>query len=156
MRFLRHVAVALMAAAFAGPALAADDVVIAKFKALEEAWSNALKAQDRATLDRFLSADYTLTVAIEGRLIQVDRESWLTNATSTYVVHEFEFQELVVREYGDTAVVSSRYTQEATVNGRDLSDEFFLTDIWIRSGDTWKVSARYSSRPESLGSAPPK
>jgi ketosteroid isomerase-like protein len=127
---------------------AADDASVAKFKALEEEWSNAIKAQDRAKLEEFLRPEYTLTVARAGQLAHTDRASWLQNATTVYVLHEFRFDELMVREYGHVAVVSSRYFQKATVAGRDRSGDAFLTDIWVKTGDRWQVSARYSSRPD--------
>ena len=124
---------------------AADDASVAKFKALEEEWSNAIRAQDVAKLEQFLRPEYTLTVARAGKLGHTDRASWLQNAASIYVLHEFRFDEVVVREYGEVAVVSSRYTQRATVDGRDRSGESFLTDIWVKSGDRWQVSARYAT-----------
>ena len=146
MRTIRLVAITLLLA-LAGSAFGADDPATAKFRALEEAWTAAIKAQDRAKLEEFLRPEYTLTAAVVGGLTTMDRASWLKYAVTTYVIHEFQFNELVVREYGDTAVVSSRYTQKATFNGADLSAEFFITDVWVKTGEKWQVSARYSSRP---------
>ena len=134
-------------------ACAADDASVAKFRTLEEEWSSAIKAQDRNKLEEFLRPEYTLTVARANQLAHTDRASWLQNATTGYVLHEFRFDELTVREYGEVAVVSSRYTQKATVGGRDRSGEFFLTDIWVKTGERWQVSARYSSRPEQVKAA---
>jgi ketosteroid isomerase-like protein len=141
-------------------AFASEDVRTAKFRALEEAWTAAIKSQDRASLEPFLRPEYSLTVARAGKPLGfTDRAEWLRNATTTYVIHEFQFHEIVVREYGDTAVVSSRYTQKATVNGRSRESEAFLTDIWVKTGSAWQVSARYSSQlnpaPAAPASAPP-
>lgn len=131
-----------------GAACGADEPVTAKFKTLEEEWSCAIKAQEKAKLEEFLRPEYTLTVARAGQLARTDRASWLQNAITGYVLQEFHFDELTVLEYAQIAVVSSRYTQKATFDGRDRSGEFFLTDIWVKTGDRWQVSARYSSRPE--------
>ena len=134
------------------PATAAspvDDPAVIEFRAREEAWANAIKAQDRAALEAFLAPDYSLTVALAGGLAKVNRASWLKNAVSTYKLHEFSFDEVAVRQYGNTAVVTSRYTQKATVDGGDRSGQFFLTDVWVRLKGKWKVSARYSSRLEA-------
>ena len=147
MKSFRPVAAALFVV-LCRAAWAADDPITAKFKALEEEWSRAIQAQDKARLEEFLRPEYTLTVAVADQLAHVDRAAWLQNAITGYVIHEFRFHEVTVREYGHIAVVSSRYTQKATVGGRDRSGEFFLTDIWVKSGDRWQVSARYSSRPE--------
>jgi ketosteroid isomerase-like protein len=142
-KFLR-IAAALFVL-ISGGARGADDATTAKFRTLEEEWSNAIRAQDVAKLEQFLRPEYTLTVARAGKLGHTDRASWLQNAASIYVLHEFRFAEIVVREYGDVAVVSSRYTQRATVDGRDRSGESFLTDIWVKTGDRWQVSARYAT-----------
>jgi hypothetical protein len=84
-----------------------------------------------------------------GKLGTTDRATWLDNATTVYVIHDFRFDDVVARRYGDTVVVSSLYTQKATVNGRDRSGEAFLTDVWVREGGAWKVAARYSSSPKA-------
>lgn len=135
--------------AFGFRSVAAEDGETAAFHALEVAWSEAIRAQDREALESFLAAEYTLTVAEPGGLSVTDRATWLKNATSVYKVHEFTFKDMVVRRYGDVAIVSSLYNQRATVNGRDRSGDAFLTDIWVKVGGTWKVSARYSSNPKA-------
>ena len=140
----------LMAAAFlfavANMAFGAEPTAVEKFRALEEVWSNAIKAQDKAKLEELLRPEYTLTVPSAGQVGLTDRATWLKNAVTTYVIHDFQFHELEVREYGDTAVVSSRYTQKATINGRYRSSESFLIDVWVKTGDKWQVSARFSNR----------
>ena len=132
--------------AVASFAAVAEDPQTAEFRALEIAWSEAIRAQDRDRLESFLSPDYTLTVALPTGLSVTKREEWLRNAVTVYKIEEFEFTELAVRRFGEVAIVSSRYKQKATVNGRDRSGEAFLTDVWVRAKGKWRVSARYSSR----------
>jgi ketosteroid isomerase-like protein len=127
-----------------------------RFRTLEVNWGDAIKRQDRAAIERFLAPDYSLTIAVSGRLSVIDRESWLKAATSTYVVHSFSIESIVVRDYSSVAVVSSLYRQSATVDGSDRSGEFFLTDVWVKTGDEWRVSARYSIRAEQHGSGTPQ
>ena len=121
----------------------------AEFRRLEVAWSEAIRAQDGAKLESFLAPDYALTVAQSAGLSVTDRATWLQNATTVYKLHDFAFKEVVVRRYGNVAVVSSFYNQRATVNGRDRSGDAFLTDVWVNVGGEWKVSARYSSDPKA-------
>lgn len=120
----------------------------AEFQALEEAWSKAIQTQNGPMLESFLAADYTLTVAQPQGLSVTTRADWLKNI-SVYKLHAFVFKEVAVRRYGNVAVVSSLYSQQATVNGRDRSGDAFLTDIWIKVDGRWKVSARYSSNPKT-------
>jgi len=37
------------------------------------------------------------------------------------------------------AVVSLLLTQKATDEGRDRSGDFYLVDIWKKSGDQWQI-----------------
>ncbi|GAB6197613.1 nuclear transport factor 2 family protein [Lysobacter xanthus] len=128
---------------------ARDDPETEEFRRLEVAWSEAIRAQDRTKLESFLAPEYTLTAAQPTQLSVTDRAEWLQNATTGYKLHEFTFKQIVVRRYGNVAVVSSFYTQRATVNGRDRSGDAFLTDVWVKVRGKWKVSARYSSSPKA-------
>ena len=127
---------------------AQEQTDVEEFRNLEETWSQAIRAQDIPKLESFLAADYTLTVAQPKGLSFTSRAEWLNNI-SIYKLHEFNFKEITVRRYGAVAVVSSFYTQRATVNGRDRSGDAFLTDVWVKVDGKWKVSARYSSNPKT-------
>ena len=126
-----------------------------EFLRLETAWTEAMKAQDGDSIESFLAPDFTLTVAQPTGLVVTDRAAWLRNATTTFKVREFAFKHFAVRRFGDVAVVSSIYTQLATVNGRPRSGDAFLTDVWTRVDGQWKVSARYSSDPKARTAQPP-
>jgi ketosteroid isomerase-like protein len=141
--------------AFSSVAFAQEDPEVREFQRLEIAWSEAIRDQDREALEEFLAPEYTLTVAQSDRLGVTDRATWLKNATEGYKLHEFAFKEIVVRRYGNVAVVSSFYTQQATVNGRDRSGDAFLTDVWEKVGGKWRVSARFSSSPKTSNARMP-
>jgi hypothetical protein len=121
------------------------------FSRLEDSFSRALVAQDRALLEPFLAADFELRTARSGGELTL-RGEWLEAATSTYKVRSYRIRGLTVRTFGPTAVVSFFYSQQATFSGHDLSGEFFLVDIWQKTGDRWRIAARYSAGP---GVAPP-
>lgn len=117
------------------------------FTALEQSWSRAISTRDAQRLEQFLAPDYSLTVAAAGGLVRVDRAAWL-QSTLNEATHEFEFHELTVHEFADSAVVGARCTQKAVYNGNVLSAELLLTDIWVRRGSEWQVSARYASHTQ--------
>jgi ketosteroid isomerase-like protein len=119
----------------------------------ERAWHDAIQRQDIPALEAFLAPEYTLTVAVTGEPLYVtERADYIEACRGFYVIHAYAFDEVAVRDYGDVAVVSSRYRQRATLGGtEDRSAEFFLTDVWVRRDGRWQVSARYSSRPEPSG-----
>ena len=149
MKVLKLLLIGMLCTVASFPAVA-EDPQTAEFRALEIAWSQAIRAQDRERLESFLSPDYTLTVALPTGLSVTEREAWLRNAVTVYKIHEFEFTEVAVRRFGDVAIVSSRYKQKATVNGRDRSGDAFLTDVWVRANGKWRVSARYSSNVKGV------
>lgn len=144
MKVLRLLLVGVLGT-MASFAAVAQDPQTAEFKALEVAWSEAIRKQDRERLESFLSPDFTLTVARPTGLSVTEREEWLRNAVTVYKLHDFEFTEVAVRRFGEVVIVISRYKQTATVNGRDRGGDAFLTDVWVRINGKWRVSARYSS-----------
>jgi ketosteroid isomerase-like protein len=119
-----------------------------EFRALETQWMDAAKAQNRPRLEEFLAPDYVLTIAVLGKpLVHVSRADWLD---APYKIQAYEFKELVARSFGNgVVVVTSYYTQKASMNGKDRSGDFFLTDVWVRDGNRWRVTWRHSSQPET-------
>jgi ketosteroid isomerase-like protein len=155
----RHVIAVLTICVLAGLTVPSSSLLVlasgsdsdtAQFTRLEHEWMNAVKGQDIATLERMLAPEFSLTVAVEGRALEVvARGDYIAACKGYYVIHSFTFDEISVRRYGDVAVVASRYRQKATLDGReDRSAEFFLIDTWVRRDGTWHVASRYSSRPE--------
>jgi hypothetical protein len=119
-----------------------------EFRGLETQWMDAAKERNRPRLEEFLAPDYVLTIAALGKpLVHVSRADWLDAA---YKIQAYEFKELVARSVGNgVVVVTSYYTQKATMDGRDRSGDFLLTDIWVHDGKRWRVTWRHSSAPET-------
>ena len=50
------------------------------------------------------------------------------------------------QEYvGNTAVLVSRYRQVATFDGRDLSHDMNVTDVWVRRDGRWQIVRRHAT-----------
>jgi ketosteroid isomerase-like protein len=114
--------------------------------ALEHAWMEAWKRHDLGTCAQILADDFTLTSALStGEL--ADKAQWLALAAGPFECESFTFHRLIVRGYGNVAVVNAWYSQQATAHGRDWSGEFLLTDVWVQDTNGWRVVARHSSRP---------
>jgi ketosteroid isomerase-like protein len=128
-----------------------DSALVAEFRALETAFTDAIVAGDRRRLEEFLAPDYRLTLAVAGApLVHVGRAEWLNNVPKTRVQRN-EFRELSVRREGSTVVVVAYVTLEATVDGRQRSGDILLTDVWIEQDGRWRLAWRLSSRPEARG-----
>ena len=119
-----------------------------EIKRLQQEWMDAWVRQDRATIERILAPDYSLTVSsMPSR--PFTREQWIA-MLPRYTAKGFRYHDMTVRLFGDVAVVSSIGRGiGAQVDGKDRSFPFFLTDVWTRRDGRWQVSARYSSMPEA-------
>jgi hypothetical protein len=114
--------------------------------ALEQAWNRDIRSHDRTLVEKYLAEGYFLTVGRQGRpLGMVTRNYWLRNLSS-YIVESSNIDDIAVHVYGNTAVVVMLYTQKATVGPQqvDRSGQFFITDIWVKQDDTWRVAERHS------------
>jgi len=116
------------------------------FTRLERRLTDAVVAQDRSVLDSLLASDFELRTARAGGELTL-RGEWLQAAISTYKIHSFQISRLTARPVGNSTVVNFFYEQQATFAGKDISGDFFLVDIWQKTGNDWKLLARYSAGP---------
>jgi Domain of unknown function (DUF4440) len=116
------------------------------FTRLEKQLTDAVVAQDRSALEPLLASDFELRTARTGGELTL-RDEWLQDAISTYKVRSFRISRLTARTVGNSAVVNFFYEQQATFARRDISGDFFLVDIWQKTGNDWKLLARYSAGP---------
>ena len=122
---------------------------------LEHAWANAMRTRNLEELNRLVTDDFFVTIAVQGMPIQTtQRERWLTSMPN-YDIREMQFDDIRAVVYGDVAVATLIWTQRAFVNGNERSGTFFITDIWRKIGDDWRVAERHSSRPEPAAAARP-
>jgi hypothetical protein len=115
------------------------------FTRLEKRLMDGVAAQSRSALEALLAPDFELRTARNGEVTL--RDEWLKAAISTYKIRSFKISRLTVRPVGNSAVVNFFYEQEANFEGRDISGDFFLVDIWQKAGNDWKLVARYSAGP---------
>lgn len=112
---------------------------------IQQAWMEAASRRDEPALEAILGDEYVL---ISARLGIVDREGWLAMGPD-YEIWEFEYLESDIHVYGATAVSNSRYRQQASFKGQDLSALFYLTDVWVKRDGRWQVVTRHSSIAQS-------
>jgi ketosteroid isomerase-like protein len=91
-------------------------------------WMRAGQMRDWALLERLVAPEFTMT----GAAGVVDRAAWMRNAAERMTVQSFDYTEPVITVHGDVALMRSRWTQTATLDGRPCNGEFLLTDIWVR------------------------
>lgn len=115
----------------------------------EQQWNAAILRRDVSAAKQFMAPEYQLLVGIEGRnLARYPLDVWLT-ALPNYVIHRQAIHDLHVSLWGDVAVATLAYSQDAEPwNGRDISGNFMITDVWVFRNGRWLVAERHSSRLE--------
>ena len=66
-------------------------------------------------------------------------------ARGAYAIDEFAYSEIDPEVYGNTAVVVSRYRQQARLGDRDASGNLRITDIWVRRDGRWQIVRRHAT-----------
>jgi ketosteroid isomerase-like protein len=54
--------------------------------------------------------------------------------------------DLRVRVYGDTAIVTGHSSVKGTLNGEDISGDYRVTRVWVKQSGQWKLAAFQSTR----------
>jgi hypothetical protein len=102
---------------------------------------DAVVRHDRDRLDVLLAAEFSLN----GAAGILDREAFLEAAAGPYQIDDFAYDELDPEVYGNTAVCVSRHRQTARLDGRDISGDLHVTDIWVRRESRWQIVRRHAS-----------
>ena len=115
-----------------------------------ERWMKAWQRQDRDSLDQLLAPDFALVISTAPHY-HFGRKAWLDLAVGSYVCTQFAYEHIQFhRISSDVVVMSAIADQEAQLGPEDRSGRFFVTDIWKRSSQGWKVCARYSAPPSEV------
>ena len=107
--------------------------------------SAALIAGDAGTLREILAEDFQYIDA-SGR--SLDKTGYLEN----YVLADHvkwisqEFEEISIRDYGDSAVVACIVHDKALFGGVDFDARLRATFIYLRQNDTWRCTFGQSTR----------
>lgn len=110
----------------------------------EKDWNDAILKQDAARAQTFMADDYVLVGVRSTGSSTVDRDAWLQSLASMRF-YSYETEVTRVRVYGDSAVVSVTGNWHIIFHGREIDENFLLTDVWSRRPEGWKVVLRHSS-----------
>jgi ketosteroid isomerase-like protein len=113
--------------------------------ALQHAWMKAVMEHDASTLEQILADDFTLTSVHSGGEL-VGRAGYVASFGKVKN-SRFSFRDVVIRIYGEMAVVNSRFHQQYAGESKETAGEFLLTDVWVKRGGRWQAVSRHASRP---------
>ena len=119
---------------------------VTQLGALEDQLATGVQHKNRAALAPLLAEDFALRTARSGGEL-IGRAEYLEQRLNDHSLRSFKVSRMDVRQYGDVAIVNFLYHQEAMSGGKDLSGDFFITDVWRKTDAGWKLSVRYSAGP---------
>ena len=130
------------------------DALVVDIENMERLWNDAILRRDVDSAAGFQASEFRLVIGVDGQSLQViPKELWLS-ALPRYVIHDHEITDMHVSIWNDLAVVTLAITQTAEpLNGRDISGNFLITDIWVFRNEKWLVAERHSSRQEKASVA---
>lgn len=138
MTFARAIlALGLIGCAHPAPAAPAVDQ-IAEVKAAAAAFDHAQLVADRATIDRYLAADF---VFVRGAGVVAGRDAFLAAFTDPdQKLEPFTVEHPVAIQLGDGAVlIGGETTLRGTDKGEPFAEHFRYADIFQRREGRWQV-----------------
>ena len=108
--------------------------VIAALKAYER----AITAEDTVALKQIWSEDYTFINPQGGLVTRAERLANLASG-ATIIIEGVNQREIVVRVYGDAAVVTQLFTLRGTYSGVVTDREVRGSFTWIKRAGRWQL-----------------
>jgi ketosteroid isomerase-like protein len=122
------------------------------FNNLELQMLQAVKQKDKAGLEALLSDDLIIAMPDADPLAG---EDWVDSVMArNFSVKSFAIRNMTVANGGDSAIVKFDRLLQATLNGKNESGEYFVVDLWKKSGDSWKLANRYVAKVGSVPAMP--
>jgi ketosteroid isomerase-like protein len=146
MRLLLMAAIAMLPAGLwaqsVGPKSVSSDAA-AEIRALENAFDEAIVRHDVSALDKLTSEDFTL-ISLNGDL---HAKAEVLKYFSTLSAYEYrKTEDLRIRVNGDAAVVTGRTIDTVQENGKDHSEAYRFTHVYIRQKGCWLLVTSQPTR----------
>lgn len=116
----------------------------AEVKKAESAWTTAVKAGDRAGLEKIMSDDlvYTHSTGVsETRTQYLDK---LKSGAQKYA--GLDYNQMKVRTWGNSAVVNGVLHMTGATNGTPFDNTVLVTHVWVKQGNAWKLVSHQTTK----------
>lgn len=129
----------LMALVFASPqpAVANDASDLKELYRLEAVWNVAHVKGDADTLDGLWATDLSVTIAAMPAMKKADALAMVRSNRMPFTT--YETSELNVKRFTDSALVTGRLHRERTINGKNVTDEWRFTKVYVMNQGQWRV-----------------
>jgi ketosteroid isomerase-like protein len=109
-----------------------------ELRQLNDEWIKALVRRDAITLQRIMADDFVFAYPLEGD----DRAQFINDVVSGDLLVEYLNRDNVtVRIWGDTAMVTGRDSAKWTYNGREFTGHYKIIHIYSQRNDCWQLVA---------------
>ena len=115
-----------------------------ELRATLEAWARAVLERDQAAAEEILAESFVLTSA-GGVAPRLERADWLAGL-STIESQSLDVLEYEERTFGDVGVTNTLQRWSAQRDGRDLSGDYAIVDVFERIDGSWRAVWRVSRR----------
>ena len=114
------------------------------FQAIEEVrqasqeWVAAFLERDVEVLDRVMADDFVFTYPMEGD----DKSQFIADVESgALTIDLFDRKNVVVRIYGDSAVLTCHDTAKWNYHGRAITGDYRTLQVYAKRGGRWQLVA---------------
>lgn len=111
---------------------------------LERQWWEAIVKRDQAFSERIAADEYIFTDptgAVHDKQGDIEQSK-----SGTIIIESAELDDMKVRVYGETSVVTARNTIIGNAMGQDISGQYRFTDVFVRRDGRWQCVASQMTR----------
>lgn len=120
--------------------------VAAELTQLEKDIGQANIRRDKAFFERIEADEFIFTDSIGGVTTKAEDVASLDKPAGEFKLVSYEVDDVQVRLYGKTAVVTGRTTTVSKGKEREVTSRSRFTDVLVRRGGRWQIVAGHSSR----------
>jgi ketosteroid isomerase-like protein len=105
---------------------------------LNEEWVAAVANQDGATLERVMADDFIFSYPLEGD----DKAQFIADCVNgDLVVRQIHREQVSVRVFGSTAILTARDSSIWNYHGRELAGQYKILNVYSKRDGEWKLCA---------------
>ncbi|PYP83103.1 MAG: hypothetical protein DMG65_25030 [Candidatus Angelobacter sp. Gp1-AA117] len=119
--------------------------LVSIFSRMENEFFTAVQKKDKDAVEKMCTDDFSIWMPNESG-DPLPLEDWLQSMATDYTLKSFKIRHMSAHDLGGPVVVKFEVGQMAEYKGKEEGGEYFVVDVWMKDGDSWKVSDRYISR----------
>jgi ketosteroid isomerase-like protein len=116
---------------------------VRELEKLETVWNEAHEHGDSTALEALWADDMEVTAPRMPVITKAEAVSYARSGRMKFL--HYRTSDVRVRVYGDAAVVTGRLLRVRAQNGKEVSDDWRFTKMYVREAQKWRVVAFHAS-----------